>query len=346
MTATDGTDDGDTNGRDTNDRDTNDRGTVVTLDRVTVEYGTGDAAVRPLDGFSTSVPAGRLAILLGPSGCGKTTLLSCLAGLQRPTSGSIRVGDHEVTSLSAQQLTAYRRSMVGVVFQAFNLVPSLTAAENVMMPMLSAGVRRRAARERARELLSNVGLAERVSHRPGMLSGGQMQRVAIARALALDPALVVADEPTANLDHVQVEAVLRIIRSLTSRGRTVIISTHDHRLLPLADQVIDMSPDRSGVTEAVVDTFLAIGDELFAEGEVAHHIYVVESGRLDLTRAGSTIGVVEPGEVFGEMGPTFTLPRSATATALEPSRVTGYSLAEFTRRFGEEELRRLVGRWS
>ncbi|MBK9972363.1 MAG: cyclic nucleotide-binding domain-containing protein [Acidimicrobiaceae bacterium] len=107
-----------------------------------------------------------------------------------------------------------------------------------------------------------------------------------------------------------------------------------------------MSPDRSGVTEAVVDTFLAIGDELFAEGEVAHHIYVVESGRLDLTRAGSTIGVVEPGEVFGEMGPTFTLPRSATATALEPSRVTGYSLAEFTRRFGEEELRRLVGRWS
>jgi putative ABC transport system ATP-binding protein len=129
VTATDGTDDG----------DTNDRGTVVTLDRVTVEYGTGDAAVRPLDGFSTSVPAGRLAILLGPSGCGKTTLLSCLAGLQRPTSGSIRVGDHEVTSLSAQQLTAYRRSMVGVVFQAFNLVPSLTAAENVMMPMLPAG---------------------------------------------------------------------------------------------------------------------------------------------------------------------------------------------------------------
>ena len=129
MTATDGTDGTD---------GTNDRGTVVTLDRVTVEYGTGDAAVRPLDGFSTSVPAGRLAILLGPSGCGKTTLLSCLAGLQRPTSGSIRVGDHEVTSLSAQQLTAYRRSMVGVVFQANNgSLPSPRASESDKRPQKS-----------------------------------------------------------------------------------------------------------------------------------------------------------------------------------------------------------------
>src|SRR6202040_431267 len=130
----------------------------------------------------------------------------------------------------------------GIVFQAFNLVPSLTATENVMVPMLAAGTSRRAAFKRAQQLLSRVGLQDRMSHRPGDLSGGQQQRVAVARAIALDPPLVLADEPTAHLDFIQVEEILRLIRELASGDRMVVVATHDSRILPLADQVVELMP--------------------------------------------------------------------------------------------------------
>lgn len=317
----------------------------VVIDDLVVEYHRGGYPIRPLDGFSARVPAGQLTVLLGPSGCGKTTLLSCLSGIQRPTSGTIKVGDTIVTALDSRAMTTYRRATVGVVFQAFNLVPSLTAQENVMVPLRSARWRRAAARARAAALLDLVGLGERGGHRPGSLSGGQMQRVAIARALALDPPLIVADEPTANLDHVQVEVVLRILRSLTKRGSTVLISTHDQRLLPLADQVIDMAPQQPSGLTPIVKIALAAGEQLFAEGDVGDRLYRVESGKIVLTRDGATIGTAIPGELFGEMGPVFSLARSATATATEPTSLTGYTVDAFRNEVGGAALRQLVGRW-
>ncbi len=319
--------------------------TGVRIDGVTVEYQRGGYPIRPLDHFEATVEPGTLALLLGPSGCGKTTLLSCLAGIQVPTSGHIWVDELDVTALSAAQLTDYRRNRVGVVFQAFNLVPSLNAAENVMVPLRAAGMARADAETRAHDLLHEVGLAERANHRPGSLSGGQMQRVAIARALAMDPPLIVADEPTANLDHVQVETVLRILRGLTARGRTVIVSTHDQRLLPLADQVVEMSPGHSTDLAPVITVTCAADEELFAEGAEGNRIYRVDSGAVALTRGGEHVHTAGPGEVFGEMAPLFSLPRSARAVAAEPTTLTAWTVDGFTAEFGGEELRRLVARF-
>ncbi len=154
---------------------------ALSIKDLNVTYGRGDCAVTPVDGLDLEVSAGALAVLLGPSGCGKTTLLSCLSGIQRPTSGMIRFGDVEVTGLHGAELDAYRRHTVGIVFQAFNLVASLDAAENVMIPLRTAGMKRGDAKARARALLDEVGLLERANHRPSNLSGGQQQRVAIAR---------------------------------------------------------------------------------------------------------------------------------------------------------------------
>src|SRR5262249_14569087 len=144
--------------------------------------------------------------------------------------------------LDRQALAEYRRNTVGIVFQAFNLVPSLTAIENVMVPLRAARMSRQQAHERAEALLTRIGLKERMRHRPGDLSGGQQQRVAVARAVALDPPLVLADEPTAHLDFIQVEEVLRLIRELASGERVVVVATHDTRILPLADRVVEMVP--------------------------------------------------------------------------------------------------------
>jgi putative ABC transport system ATP-binding protein len=319
---------------------------AVEIRDLVVEYHRGDYPVRPLDGFAMNATAGELVLLLGPSGCGKTTLLSCLSGIQRPTSGTITVGDKAITSLDAGGLTAYRRSQVGIVFQAFNLVPSLTAEENVMVPLKAAGRRHSVARARAQELLREVGLGERMTHRPGSLSGGQMQRVAIARALALEPPLVVADEPTANLDHVQVETVLRILRGLTNRGHTIVVSTHDQRLLPLADSVVEMSSDHATHMAGVVSIELAAGDVLFTEGASGNRLFRLEQGTISLTRAGAPLATIGAGDVFGEMAPLFKLPRSATATATGAATVTSYSLDAFTDAFGGAELRHLVGRFT
>ena len=205
-----------------------------------VEYSVGGHCVRPIEGLDVDVRPGELSLLLGASGCGKTTLLSVLAAILRPSRGSVRLDATEVTRLQGRALNYHRRHRVGIVFQSFNLIPSLTAAENVQVPLRAAGLGRRFARARAMELLAEVGLEERRSHRPGELSGGEQQRVAIARALALDPPLLLADEPTAHLDHVQVDGVLRLLREIADAGRMVVVATHDDRLVPIADRVVEL----------------------------------------------------------------------------------------------------------
>ena len=317
------------------------------VDNLTVEYTSGEYRVRPVDGFSCEVEDGSLALLLGPSGSGKTTLLSCLAGILTPTSGTIRCGDRTITGLQGAALTEYRRNGVGIVFQAFNLIASLTALENVMLPMRSAGVDRHEARERAARLLEDVDLTERAEHHPSQLSGGQQQRVAIARALSMDPPLLLADEPTAHLDYLQVETTLRILRRLATPGRVLVIVTHDDRLLPLADQVIELVPHRPPEVESPVEYTVAAGEVLFSQGDASDLIYVIESGGVDIERVDTDGGTHllahrGPEAVVGEMGPLFGLPRSATVRATTDTTLTGYSPNDFRDALGVERLDGLV----
>jgi putative ABC transport system ATP-binding protein len=319
----------------------------LSIQDLVVEYTSGADIVRPIDGFNLDVSAGSLVILMGPSGCGKTTLLSCLGGILKPTSGAIKFGDVDVTSLEGHEMSNYRRETVGIVFQAFNLVPSLTALENVMVPLLAAGQPRRAAHKRAGQLLSRVGLAERVSHRPGDLSGGQQQRVAVARAIALDPPLILADEPTAHLDFIQVEEVLRLIRELATGDRMVVVATHDSRILPLADRVVELVPDFAS-TDRPPDTLeLEAGDVLFEQGTMGELIYVVAEGELEIVRELASGGeelqkLAKRGDYLGEIGPVFHLPRSATVRARTDAKVIGYTVRAFRERLGVGGIRDLI----
>jgi putative ABC transport system ATP-binding protein len=307
------------------------------IENLVVEYSSGGNTIRPIDGLGLELDAGSLTILLGPSGCGKTTLLSALGGLLTPTSGRITVGDVDVTALNGRAMSQYRRRKVGIVFQAFNLVPSLSALENVMVPLRAAGHTRRAARQRAQELLTRVGLQDRMTHRPGDLSGGQQQRVAIARATALDPPLILADEPTAHLDYLQVEEILRLIRELAAGERMVVVATHDSRLLPLADRVIEMAPANTLVNRAPETIHLQAGTVMFEQGALADLIYVISEGELEMLRprAGGgheVLRVAKAGDHFGEIGPLFGLPRSATVRARTDASVIGYSVPAFRKR--------------
>jgi putative ABC transport system ATP-binding protein len=304
------------------------------IQNLVVEYSSGGNAIRPIDGLNLELDAGSLTILLGPSGCGKTTLLSCLGGLLTPTAGQITVGDVDVTALSRRAMTHYRRHRVGIVFQAFNLVPSLTALENVLVPLRAAGVSRGAARLRAEELLTRVGLRDRMPHRSGDLSGGQQQRVAVARAIALDPPLILADEPTAHLDYLQVEEMLRLIRSLATGDRMVVVATHDPRLLPLADRVIEMVPTTSLVNRASETIHLNAGTVLFKQGALADLIYTVSEGELEIVRGQQLLRVAKAGDYFGEIGPLFGLPRDATVRARTDAAVIGHSVPAFRQRLG------------
>jgi putative ABC transport system ATP-binding protein len=322
---------------------------VVVRD-LTVEYDSGTYTAKPLDGLDLTVEAGNLVLLLGPSGCGKTTLLSCLGGILPPTSGTVRVGGADVGSLKGRSLLEYRRTGVGIVFQAFNLVPSMSALENVMLPLTGTGTKTRDAKDRALQLLDRVGLAERTAHRPGDLSGGQQQRVAIARAFAHDPRLVLADEPTAHLDYVQVEGVLRVLRSMADEGRVVIVATHDDRMLPIADQLHEMQPRFLAHRDAApAEVRVPAGGVLFRQGEPGDLLYVVESGSMRMERTApdgsvTVLAVVGPGQHFGEMAPLFDLPRSAAAVAAEDSVLTSYTLPAFTQAFGRQRLSSVLGR--
>ncbi|MGH9274400.1 MAG: ABC transporter ATP-binding protein, partial [Acidimicrobiales bacterium] len=210
---------------------------VLNIEDLTVEYQSGDYLVRPLDGFNLQAAAGELVLLLGASGCGKTTLLSAMAGILTPQSGRIVVGGTDITLLDGPGLVHYRRSGVGVVFQAFNLIPSLSASENVQASLRIAGVRAAPARARAQELLDRVGLADRVRSKPGELSGGQQQRVAIARALAHDPPLILADEPTGDLDSETSAQIIGLLEGLRREGRTLVVVTHNSELAGAASRV-------------------------------------------------------------------------------------------------------------
>ncbi|MDZ4826637.1 MAG: ATP-binding cassette domain-containing protein [Actinomycetota bacterium] len=312
--------------------------THVQIRDLVVEYSSGGYPVRPINGLDLDASPGEVVLLLGASGSGKTTLLSILAAILTPTSGSVRVGDAEVTTLRGAALTRYRRDTVGVVFQAFNLIPSLTALENVEVPLRAGGVKRKVAKARAKLLLESVDLAERMTHRPGDLSGGQQQRVAIARALAHDPPLVLGDEPTAHLDYIQVEGVLKILRRIADDGRLVIVATHDDRMIPLADRVVNLTPRADVESRPPVRVELVAGAELFAQGDVGDLVYVVESGEIDIVRTrddgtGEQVAIVKPGNYFGELAPMFGLRRSAGARATEPTVVTAYTMRDFRDRF-------------
>jgi putative ABC transport system ATP-binding protein len=178
--------------------------------------------------------------LLGPSGSGKTTLLQVLGGLLRPTAGTLRLGGRTISGLSLDELAGLRLAHFGFVFQAYNLFPTLTAAENVAVALDLVGIHGGAAKQRARELLDDVGLGDRANSYPSQLSGGQKQRVAIARALASDPALVLADEPTAALDSTSGAKVVALFRRLADEGRAVVIVTHDNRILGAGDRIVEM----------------------------------------------------------------------------------------------------------
>jgi putative ABC transport system ATP-binding protein len=191
-------------------------------------YRMGTSTVRALSGVSLSVQAGEFVGLLGTSGSGKSTLLNLIAGLDSPTTGNLRVLDRDLAALSRNDLSQHRQKTVGIIFQSFNLVPSMTALENVALSMMFAGVPRRERDERAAALLDAVGLGGRGTHRPKELSGGEQQRVSIARALANRPALLLADEPTGNLDSKTTREIMAILKDLNEReGKTIIMVTHD-----------------------------------------------------------------------------------------------------------------------
>jgi putative ABC transport system ATP-binding protein len=210
---------------------------IVTATDVRRRYGEGDAAVDALCGVSVSFERGRFSAIMGPSGSGKSTLMHILAGLDRPTSGSVVLDGVEITDLDDADLTRLRRDKLGFVFQFFNLIPVLTAQENIELPLSIAG--EKPDREWLDRLIDTVGLADRLTHRPAELSGGQQQRVAVARALASKPAVVFADEPTGNLDSKSSEEVLRMLRqSVDELGQTVVMVSHDPEAASHADRLI------------------------------------------------------------------------------------------------------------
>jgi putative ABC transport system ATP-binding protein len=204
-------------------------------------YGKGEGLVCAVDGVDLDIERGETVAIMGPSGCGKSTVLHLLSGLDRPTEGEVSLEGRRLDAMGERQLARLRREKVGVVFQAFHLVDELTAQENVELPALLAGRSPKVARRRAAELLDRVDLADRARHLPSALSGGQRQRVAIARSLANDPIVVLADEPTGNLDSTATLEVLKLFEDLHSSGLTIVIVTHDERVGATADRMLSMS---------------------------------------------------------------------------------------------------------
>jgi putative ABC transport system ATP-binding protein len=218
-------------------------GAVVTGTEVTRRYGSGEAAVDALRGVSLAVQPGELVAVMGPSGSGKSTLMHILAGLDKPTSGEVTIGGEEITTMDDTELTKLRRRKIGFVFQFFNLLPMLTAEENVVLPLSIAGEKPDEAW--LQELLTRAGLKDRAKHRPSELSGGQQQRVAIARALVSRPSIVFADEPTGNLDSKTGGEILELMRnSVDSFGQTTVMVTHDARAAAIADRIFFLADGR------------------------------------------------------------------------------------------------------
>ncbi|MGW2436033.1 ABC transporter ATP-binding protein [Streptomyces goshikiensis] len=219
---------------------------AIRLHSVTRRYDSGGTSVTALDQVSLAFPRGTFTAVMGPSGSGKSTLLQCAAGLDRPTSGSVTVGDMELTGLNETKLTLLRRERIGFVFQAFNLLSSLTAEQNVALPLRLAG--RRPKKAQVREVLQRVGLGDRARHRPTEMSGGQQQRVALARALITRPEVLFGDEPTGALDSQTSREVLTLLRGMVDRdGQTIIMVTHDPVAASYADRVVFLVDGRVNV---------------------------------------------------------------------------------------------------
>lgn len=220
----------------------------ITVNDVTKVYRKGPTEIRALDGVSVEFDSASFAVIWGVSGSGKSTLLNLVGGLDVPTSGGVNVDGVELTSLASEALSNYRREKVGFVFQGFNLVPPLTVFENVMLPLVPL---RLPAQQKARQVevaLGLVGLEERMNHLPGELSGGEQQRAAIARALVNDPPLILADEPTSDLDTTTGESIIALLKTLSEQGRTVLLATHDHRILAQASQRVTLEDGKMANT--------------------------------------------------------------------------------------------------
>ena len=237
---------------------------IVSADELRRVFGEGAAAVTALDGVSVGFPAGRFAAIMGPSGSGKSTLMHLLAGLDRPSSGSVTIDGIDLSGLDDGELTELRRDNVGFVFQFFNLMPVLSAEENILLPLKLAG--REPDPERLQTLVDAIGLGDRLSHRPAELSGGQQQRVAIARALLAEPAVVFADEPTGNLDSRSSEEVLALLRRAVDEfGQTVVMVTHEPAAAAVADRVLVLVDGRivedreAGTAEEILDLMKEVG---------------------------------------------------------------------------------------
>ncbi|WP_327045453.1 ABC transporter ATP-binding protein [Microbispora sp. NBC_01189] len=252
---------------------------AVSLSGVRKVYGTGDNSVVALESVTVSFERRTLTAVMGPSGSGKTTLLHCAAGLDEPTEGSVQLDGQEINGLSETALTLLRRDKVGFIFQAFNLMPALTAEQNVVLPLRLAG--RKIDKARARDVLTQVGLGDRAGHRPSELSGGQQQRVAIARALVASPAVIFADEPTGSLDSRTAREILELLReSVRLYDQTVVMVTHDPVAASYADRVVFLV-DGSVVTEMANPTAESVAEQLTRLGEWAKQRSVAraEGGR-------------------------------------------------------------------
>lgn len=213
---------------------------LISARAVTKTYRTGEVSVEALRGVDLDIDAGEFVVVMGPSGNGKSTLLNCLSGLDSIDGGTIHIDGQEIHQLSDRARTAHRAATMGFVFQSFNLIPVLTAAENVELPLLASGAKAKTARQAADRLLTRVGLSDRGRHRPAELSGGEQQRVAVARALVTEPAVVWADEPTGNLDSATAKAVLDLFHEVNANGQTMVIVTHDREIGATADRLIEV----------------------------------------------------------------------------------------------------------
>jgi len=225
---------------------------VLKLEDVTKQYGSGDSTVTALDNINFTVHKGELTSVLGPSGSGKSTLLHIMGLLDRPTSGKVYIEGIDTTTISKTEQAQLRGRKIGFVFQAFNLIPSLTALENVELPLIISNIPKARRREKATELLKRLNLGHRLDHRPNQLSGGEKQRVAIARALINDPEIILADEPTGNLDSKSGLEVLEILHNLHMEGKTIIIITHEEGVVRITEKVVRIRDGKLVKTEVLV----------------------------------------------------------------------------------------------